>query len=215
MRPLRALLLGPLLLLTDPRAQSPEPLLFFGEDWDRPDGDYPSARAAHDAFVSYLGRIAREDFESQRGAVLDLPLGGYGAHVEGRASDSVSTAIARTPGRRATSRERFFEHGSDRVVIDLEHPVEAVGFYGIDVGDAGGALLVIVGAGDGSWERAYPVPHHVVPRGDGQGDAGVLFFGVVAPGARIARVELRNAGDQGDGFGYDDLIVGMVRRLVS
>jgi hypothetical protein len=55
----------------------------------------------------------------------------------------------------------------------------------------------------------------VVPRGDGAGDAAVLFFGVVAPGARIERVELRNAGDAGDGFGYDDLIVGQVRRPVS
>ena len=211
---LRALLLAPLLLLGPSRAPV-EPLLFFGEDWDVPDDDFPSARAAHDAFVSYLGRIAREDFEGQRGAVLDLPLGGYGAHVEGRASDSVSTAIARTPGRRATSRERFFEHGSERVVIELQHPAEAVGFYGIDVGDAGGALIVVVATGDGSWERSYPVPHQIVARGDGAGDAAVLFFGVVAPGARIQRIELRNAGDSGDGFGYDDLIVGEVRRLAS
>ena len=45
--------------------------------------------------------------------------------------------------------------------------------------------------------------------------AAVLFFGVVAPGAEIQRIELRNAGDPGDGFGYDDLIVGRVRRLLS
>jgi len=216
MRPLRAFLLGPLLLVaaaaTSPR---PEPLLFFGEDWDAADGDFPSARAAHDAFVSYLGRIAREDFEAQRGAVLELPMGGYGARVVGHANDSVSTAVARTPGRRATSHERFFEHGSETLVIVLDRPAEAVGFYGIDVGDAGGVLIMTVAAADGSWERSYPVPHRVVPRGDGQGDAAVLFFGVVAPGVAIERIELRNAGDPGDGFGYDDLIVGQVRRLVS
>jgi hypothetical protein len=216
MRLFRALLLGPLLLAAAAAAPSrSEPLLFFGEDWDLEDGDFPSAQAAHDAFVSYLGRIAREDFEGQRGAVLELPLGGYGAHLEGRANDSVSTAVARTPGRRATSRERFFEHGSETLVIELDRPAEAVGFYGIDVGDAGGALIMTVAAADGSWERSYPVPHRIVPRGDGRGDAAVLFFGVVAPGIAITRIELRNAGDAGDGFGYDDLIVGQVRRLVS
>jgi hypothetical protein len=175
MAPLRTWLLAPLLLLLGPSPRGGEPLLFFGEDWDQPEGDYPQARAAHDAFLSYLGRIGGEDFEGRRGAVLELPLGGYGARIEGRASDSVSTATRRTPGRRATSRERFFEHGSDRVVIELERPVEAVGFYGIDVGDAGGALVVIVAAADGSWERAYPVPHQVVARGDGRGDAAVLL----------------------------------------
>jgi len=211
----RALFLGPLLLLLGPAAPPTEPMLFFGEDWDAAAGDFPAARAAHDAFVSYLGRSAREDFEGRQGAVLELPLGGFGARLEGHAGDSVSTAVARTPGRRATSRERFFEHGSETVVIELERPVEAVGFYGIDVGDAGGELVVTVAAADGSWERSFPVPHQIVPRGDGQGDAAVLFFGVVAPGAEIQRIELRNAGDPGDGFGYDDLIVGRVRRLLS
>lgn len=42
----------------------------------------------------------------------------------------------------------------------------------------------------------------------------MLFFGVIAPGREIRRLELRNVGDVGDGFGYDDLVVGRLRRLV-
>jgi hypothetical protein len=99
------------------------------------------------------------------------------------------------------------------VVVELDRPAEAVGFYAIDVGDAGGSLRVTVSGADG-WERSFPIPHRVVPRGDGRGEGAVLFFGVIAPGVEIQRLELRNVGDPGDGFGYDDLIVGRLRRLV-
>src|SRR5688572_2098110 len=179
-----------------------DPLLFFGEDWVAADVDFPSARAAHDAFAAYLDTPAVEDFEGARGQVLELSLGGFGARVTGRAHDSVSTALSLTPGRHATSARRYYEHASDLVVVELDEPAEAVGFYAIDVGDAGGSLRVTVSGGDG-WERSFPVPHHVVPRGDGRGEGAVLFFGVIAPGVEIRRLELRNVGDAGDGFGYD------------
>jgi hypothetical protein len=99
------------------------------------------------------------------------------------------------------------------VVVELERPAEAVGFYAIDVGDAGGSLRVTLADGEG-WQQSFPVPHHVVARGDGRGEGSVLFFGVVAPGRSIRRLELRNVGDAGDGFGYDDLLVGRLRRLM-
>jgi hypothetical protein len=189
-----------------------EPKVFFGEDWEAADGEFPVARAARAAFAGYLDAPALEDFEGARGRVLDLRLGGYGARVTGRARDSVSTTIPWTPGRHATSERRYYEHASDLVIVELDRPVEGVGLYAIDVGDAGGSLRITVG-GAGGWERSFPVPHRVVPRGDGRGEGAVLFFGVVAPGVEIERIELRNVGDPGDGFGYDDLIVGRLRRL--
>src|SRR5688572_28141234 len=94
-------------------AASPEPILFFGEDWEAAGPDFPSARAARDAFVAQLDGPGEEDFEGARGRVLELPLGGYGARLTGRARDSVSTALVWTPGRHATSARRFYEHGSD------------------------------------------------------------------------------------------------------
>ena len=191
----------------------PDPLLFFGEDWSGEVLEFPTARAAREAFLAYVDRPAVEDFEGARGRILELPLDGFGARLTGRMRDSVSTADDWTPGRHATSRRRYYEHASDLIVVELERPAEAVGFYAIDVGDAGGSLRVTVSAGDG-WERSFPVPHHVVPRGDGRGEGAVLFFGVVAPGIEIRRLELRNVGDAGDGFGYDDLTVGRLRRLV-
>jgi len=42
-----------------------------------------------------------------------------------------------------------------------------------------------------------------------------LILSVTAPGASIPRIELRNASDSGDGFGYDDLIVGQLHRLAG
>src|SRR5688572_11949302 len=194
-------------------APEPEPILFFAEDWDAGGAEFPAARAARDAFLGYLDTPAVEDFEARKGRVLDLPLAGYGGRVIGRARDSVSTALRLTPGRRATSARRYYEHGSDLLVVELERPAEAVGFYAIDVGDAGGRLRVTVLAEDG-WTRSFPVPHRVVRRGDGRGEGSVLFFGVVAPGREIRRVELANAGDPGDGFGYDDLVVGRLKRQV-
>jgi hypothetical protein len=210
-RTLRALSLLGLLALVP--GTPPEPILFFGEDWEAAGPDFPSARAARDAFVAQLDLPGEEDFEGARGRVLDLPLGGYGARLTGRARDSVSTALVWTPGRHATSARRFYEHGSDLVLVELDRAAEGVGFYAIDVGDAGGELRVTVG-GEG-WERSFPVPHQVVPRDDGRGEGAVLFFGVVAPGLEIRRIELRNVGDPGDGFGYDDLIVGRLRRAVA
>ena len=44
---------------------------------------------------------------------------------------------------------------------------------------------------------------------------GALILSVAAPGASITRIKLRNASDSGDGFGYDDLIVGQLRRLAG
>jgi hypothetical protein len=196
-----------------PAAGEPEPILFFAEDWEAVGAEFPAARAARDAFLGYLDTPASEDFEARSGRVLELPLAGYGARLTGRARDSVSTALRLTPGRRATSARRYYEHGSDLLVVELERPAEAVGFYAIDVGDAGGRLRVTVRAGDG-WERSFPVPHRMVRRGDGRGEGSVLFFGVVAPGREIRRVELANVGDPGDGFGYDDLVVGRLRRPV-
>src|SRR5690606_33498414 len=106
----------------------------------------------------------------------------WGVRVHGQRRDSVTAAVAGTPGRRATSARRFFEHGSDLLVLELDRPAEAVGFYAIDVGDAGGVLRVTVADASGGWERSTTVPHRVVPRGDGRGDGAVLFFGLIAPG---------------------------------
>src|SRR6185503_10559545 len=123
-----------LLAAPPPAPQRPsEPLLFFGEDWKLDGRDFPVARAARDAFAAYLDEPATEDFEGARGRVLELPLGGYGARLTGRARDSVSTSIRWTPGRHATSARRYYEHASDMLVVDLERPAEAVGFYAIDV----------------------------------------------------------------------------------
>src|SRR5688572_23620158 len=81
----------------------PEPRLFFGEDWEPVEGDFPAARAARDVFLGYLDVPATEDFEGERGRVLELALGGYGARLTGGARDSVSSALRLAPGRRATS----------------------------------------------------------------------------------------------------------------
>lgn len=218
MRPLPAIVLAAFTVLgaapAAPRdAAEPEPLLFFAEDWIRTGGDFPAARAAREVFLGWLDAPAVEDFERIAGRVLELPLGGYGARLTGGPHDSVSTTLQLTPGRRATSARRYYEHASPALVVELERPAEAVGFYAIDVGDAGGRLRVTVRAADG-WERSFPVAHTVVPRGDGRGEGAVLFFGVVAPGRELVRLELANVGDPGDGFGYDDLVVGRVRRPV-
>ena len=56
------------------------------------------------------------------------------------------------------------------------------------------------------------VGFHGIDVGD---TGGALILSVAAPGASITRIELRNASDSGDGFGYDDLIVGQLRRLAG
>lgn len=169
MRRLPLFLLLPLALTAGARsAVRSEPLLLFGEDWEAGQGDFPLARAARDAFFGYLDEAAVEDFEGARGRVVDLPMGGYGARITGNAKDSVSTALRLTPGRHATSARRYYEHGSDLVVVELKRPAEAIGFYAVYVGDAGGGLRVTVADGAG-WEASFPVPHHVVARGDGHG----------------------------------------------
>ena len=209
----RPFLLLAALGLTLPFRPLPSPAdQYFGEDWDAGvRGDFPSARAARESFLGRLADLGVEDFEGRHGRALEIPLGGYGARISGGANDSVSAVARFSPGRRATSGTRFYEEGGAALVMELKQPVEAVGFYAIDVGDAGGKLRVTLIDQDGS-EQSFPVPHHVVPRGDGRGEGAVLFFGVIAGGAHIQRVELRNVGDPGDGFGFDDLVVGRVKR---
>src|SRR5437764_6740217 len=92
----RHLLIGLLLVAlcaaTPGRPATPDPLVYFAEDWDATArGDFPAARAAREAFVSRLAGVGVEDFEGRHGRVLEVPLGGYGGRISGGARDSVSS----------------------------------------------------------------------------------------------------------------------------
>ncbi len=107
-------------------------------------------------------------------------------------------------GGYAISGNGLWQAESTGFVLTLSVPVTAIGFYGIDIGDAGGTLTVALNNG----APLIPVPHTVTPNGENSGN--VLFFGVTDLGNPFDVVTFRHSLAT-DRFNFDDFTVGFAK----
>ncbi len=181
--------------------------VFFGEDLgtgdnNTPLANTPNADAARADFFARLqtGGTGTEDFESFSPGmtaplvvdftVLTATLSGNGLIV------NAPPPTTNGDGRFPTSGSQYWDTDRD-FTIDFDTPVQAIGFYGIDMGDFAGQLQITYD--DGSLNNV-PINHTL------NGPTGsVIYFGLVSPTA-FSSVTFLNS-DPGDVFGFDDFTV--------
>src|SRR6185295_2613610 len=213
-------LIGSLLaLLVSASSAQAAPFTFFGQDAGGADFDLarlpatPNANAARSQFLSKaapgLG-VQNFDGASFSAASFGFPpsaitgsLGAGGIPVSFPAAPG-SLQVTDGFGGYAISGNGLWQAESSGFVLTLSTPVTAIGFYGIDVGDAGGRLTINLNNG----AALISVPHTVTLNSENSGN--VLFFGITDLGNPFNVVTFRNSLAT-DRFNFDDLTVGFAQ----
>ena len=203
------------------------PTTFFGQDLNGPStvlgtvaspSTIPNSIGAQNSFLAGLSGVGTETFTGfAAGATspLNLAFPGAGTAVlnGSGAVGSVPAGMVNANGRygiSGTDPEKFFDTVAANFSLSFSSPIAAFGFFGIDIGDGGGHLsLLLTPSGGGP----------VVPLDVGNGtstlqNSSVLFFGFIDPTTTYSQVNFLNS-DTGDGFAFDNLTVGSLEQLNS
>jgi hypothetical protein len=207
------------LAVSVPASLAAAPVTFFGEDLHNDDDTripaHPNADAARIAFLSNLVGVGTETFEliaDGTGAPLVLVFPGAGnATLTG--SGEVESVPVGTDGngRYPISGSNFWNAvaGGDDFVIEFSAPIAAFGFYGVDIGDFGGALELELGLSGGGTVN-LPVGNTV---GSGAStDGSVLYFGFYDTTATYTSIGFNNPEIE-DFFAFDDMTVGSLEQV--
>jgi hypothetical protein len=200
--------------------------VFFGEDLNNsnfvPLASFPNASGAKSNFLSNLVGVGTEDFEgfatgTSRPLNLTFPgsTGNIIATLSGGGGKINSVPVGSTNGfgRYGTSGTNFWEvaaGGSNYFQVDFDTAVGAFGFFGIDIGDFGGQLMLELSNGT---IESFTVPNTVGR--SGSTDGSVLFFGIVAedPSETFMSVNFLTTTGGGDVFAFDDFTVGDIEQI--
>jgi len=193
------------------QAASAAPVTFFGVNTS------PSATVTGDPvtergnFLNALsGSVGTEDFEGfARGTSNPLSLsftgstGNITATLSGGGSD-IDTAGS---GRFATSGTQFVEtSGGGDFTIDFSTAISAFGFYGTDIGDISGDLILTL-TDTSSAETEFTLSTGGDPNGS------LLFWGFADTMNSYTKIEFTNTGS-GDIFGFDDMTIGDAGQVI-
>lgn len=158
---------------------------FFGEDLNNdplvPLGIYPNANSAEINFWGELASYYTQDFEGittgEIGPII-MDLGIFGTATVSRGTlQTVSPGLTDGAGRYPISGTNYWQGNAtgDRLSMSFSNSVAALGFYGVDLGDLGGQLILSLTNGD---TRMISVPHTSGTGGSTKGS--VLYFGLIA-----------------------------------
>jgi hypothetical protein len=186
---------------------------YFGEDLGLGEftrlTSWPNAAAAEAEFLSHLTGVGTEDFESfadGTGAPLSIDFGAAGnatIYGDGYISDVPSGTSS---GRYPISGDKYWT-ATQTFYIEFSQPIAAFGFYGVDIGDYSGQVVVeLVNGGN----RTYTIPNTI----DGPGGS-VLFYGIIEddPALQFTRVNFGNTAAGTDYFGFDDFTIGTLEQV--
>ena len=217
--------------------------LFFGEDLHNDAftqiGATPNASQAELDFLSNLVGVGTEDFEgvpTGASAPLSLSFPGAGtatlsATLSGNGSVStVSATGTNERGRYATSGTNFWEAVAEdgSFSIAFSEAIAAFGFYGIDIGDFGGQLELVLSLANGG-TQTITAPNTSGVNGGGvvniidgrpiagsSTDGSVLYLGLLAESAEelFTGISFQLSTGEGDVFAFDDLTIGSLEQVV-
>jgi hypothetical protein len=191
---------------------------FFGEDLGQGEStaltSFPNADSAEASFLSLLMGVGTEHFEGfSAGTTAPLALSFPGAGTATLTGDgfieSVPWGSTNGFGRYnvdGPGTSKYFDTNSATFAIDFSAPIAAFGFYGIDIGDFNGQLILTFLDGE---TQMITVPHTV----NGQGGA-VLFFGYINTDNPFTRVEFSDTAPGEDFFGFDRMTIGDPEQVI-
>ncbi|TAD78080.1 MAG: PEP-CTERM sorting domain-containing protein [Oscillatoriales cyanobacterium] len=194
--------------------------VFFGEDPNNsatsPLLSTPNANSAEASFLSNLIGVGTETFEglpNGAGGPLSLTFPGAGTATltgPGRIS-AVTSGQTNGTGRYAISGQKFWEVSANGMfTVNFSDPVAAFGFYGVDLGDFGGQLVLNLSGGQ---TQSVMVPNTVGR--SGSTDGSVLFFGLIAESIQetFSSISFAMTIGQGDVFAFDNMTVGSLKQV--
>jgi len=191
------------------------PTVFFGEDINSL-GDpntlaaVPNSDAARAAFLSQLSGVQTESFEGIAVGVAN-PVLNFGPAGTAALSGSGRVQAGNDgAGRYPISINNYYYAGTDDFSIVFSQPVSAFGFYGIDIGDFGGQLTLLLTAVGGA-TTLLSVGNIIGNGGDISGS--VLYFGFVDPATVFTSLSFGNNSGGLDVFGFDNMTIGVPEQL--
>lgn len=186
-------------------AASAAPIIYFGENQNPGKTVSGDPVAARTNFLNGLTQASNVDFElfaPDTGSPLDVEFGGtITATLEGDGTVTSSTG----EGRFNTSADgaNYWEV-SGVFIIAFDQAVSAFGFYGTDIGDFNGQIVLNL-SGGGS--VSLDVPHTINGK-----DGSLLFFGFIDPTQSYDSITFTRNNPGGPvKFGVDDMVVGIPR----
>ena len=181
---------------------------FFGTDPGSgddtlPAGTHPNADNAQASFFNALSSKTTVTFGSSAQTVVPFTLGAINGSIQGGGATQTTTINAGATdgfGGFPISGTVLLVMDTATFTITMDSPVTAIGFYGIDIGDAGGALSLSLNGG-----AAIPVVPSVLNSGN------VHYFGLTDL-AGFSTITFTNAsGLTFDRFNFDDFTVGFAK----
>ncbi len=200
-------------------------LLYFGEDLNNsgnvPLAATPNASGAETSFLTNLVGVGTETFEgipagSSEPLALNFPGAGTANLTGGNATvQSVTPGTTNGVGRYSVpsaSSSNYLEveaGGSGNFSVGFTESIAAFGFYGIDIGDFGGQLKLLLSNGD------ELVVNNTIGS-FGSTDGSVLFFGLIAENAseEFTSIDFLTTTGQGDFFAFDNFTIGSQEQVV-
>ena len=198
---------------------------FFGEDLgtgtNLPLTTHTNADEARALFLAELSNPGTEDFEDfQRDTEAPLSITFPGAMVTatltGAGKVKFVPGTSHSVGRYAISGEQFWQTGLDVTTlsfgVEFTAPVAAFGFYGVDIGDFGGQVILTLTL-DGDVVETINIGNTI-----GAPDGGVLYFGLIETTLTFDAITFDNTTsgnepDEKDFFAFDDMTVGSLEQV--
>jgi len=181
------------------------PVTFFGEDLAGV-GGRTNSDIAHNNFMSNLTGVGTEDFEGftdGTSSPLTLDFGSAGTAL---LSGSGAIQAGYSVGRWATSGSKYWETNTNFTISFSQH-ISAFGFYGTDIGDFSGQLLLTYENGTST---TLNVGNTV-----GAPNASALYFGFYENDINMAFTSITFQNTlSSDWFGFDDMTIGTYGQVV-
>jgi hypothetical protein len=182
------------------------PVTFFGEDLGGGENtklsSWTNASTAEANFLSNLTGVSTEDFESISGSTATFA-GGVTATLTG---GSLSTQASGTNGlgRYPTSGQNYWT-ASNSFSLNFTTPVSAFGFYGVDIGDYNGQ--VVLGLVNGSTTNLN------IGNSTNISGGSVLYYGFYDLSNSYSSITFGNTAPGSDFFGFDDFTIGTLAQI--
>lgn len=191
------------------------PTVFFGKNPLPFDSVSGAPLVARNNFLAELvAGVGSEGFEGKTfgdGAPLGLSFPGSASSVI-TATLTGDGQVENRPGigtfNTTPGGGNWWETTSGSFDIGFSTPVAAFGFYGTDIGDGGGQVVLTL-------TDINNIVTTMQIDSTGTGDGSLIFYGFIDTLKTYKSISFGNTSSGGDAFGFDDMVIGDLGQLAS